>query len=37
MVVMLNIDAYAHTLAPNDTYLTVDDVYMNWFKMKFSG
>ena len=27
-------DAYAHSLAPNDTYLQVDDAYAEWYKNK---
>ena len=31
-------NAYAHAPALNDTFLTaVDNVYMDWFKMRFSG
>ena len=28
-------DAYAHSPAPNDTYLQVDDVYAEWYNNKF--
>ena len=28
-------DAYIHSPAPNDTYLQVDDVYMEWYNNKF--
>ena len=27
-------DAYAHSPAPNDTYLQVDDAYAEWYKNK---
>ena len=25
-------DAYAHSPAPSDTYLAIDDVYADWYK-----
>ena len=28
---------YANAPAPNDTFLNVDNAYMNWFKMRFPG
>ena len=28
-------DAYAHSPAPNDTYLAIDDAYSEWYKDKF--
>ena len=28
-------DAYAHSPAPNDTYLQVDDAYAEWYNNKF--
>ena len=28
-------DAYAHSPAPNDTYLAIDDAYFEWYKDKF--
>ena len=28
-------DAYAHSLAPNDTYLAIDDAYADWYKDTF--
>ena len=30
-------DAYAHDPFPSDTYLTVNNTYMEWFKKKFLG
>ena len=30
-------DAYAHAPSPNDTFLTVDDAYLEWFRKKFPG
>ena len=30
-------DAYAHSPAPNDTYLQVDDAYAEWYNNKFKG
>ena len=30
-------DAYAHAPSPSNTFLTVDNVYMEWFKKKFPG
>ena len=30
-------DVYAHAPAPNDTFLAVDDAYMDWFKRRFPG
>ena len=29
-------DAYAHLPAPNDTYLSVDEAYSNWYKQKYN-
>ena len=28
-------DAYAHSPAPNDTFLAVDDAYAEWYKDKY--
>ena len=28
-------DAYAHSPAPNDTYLAIDDAYADWYKDRF--
>ena len=28
-------NAYAHSLAPSDTYLAIDDAYADWYKDKF--
>ena len=28
-------DAYAHSLAPNATYLAVDQAYADWYETKF--
>ena len=28
-------DAYAHSPAPNDTYLAVDEAYSDWYKQKY--
>ncbi len=28
-------DAYAHSPAPNDTYLTIDDAYADWYYNKY--
>ena len=28
-------DAYAHSTAPNETYLTIDNAYADWYKSKF--
>lgn len=28
-------DAYAHSPAPNDTYLSIDDAYSEWYKDKY--
>ena len=30
-------DAYAHSPAPNDTYLTIDDAYANWYYNKYKS
>ena len=29
------IDAYTHSLAPNDIFLVIDNTYMEWYKSKF--
>ena len=28
-------DAYAHSPAPNDTYLSIDEAYADWYETKF--
>ena len=29
-------DAYAHSLVPNDTYLSINNAYANWYEAKFN-